>query len=276
MLVGANLTLLIGPQCRLALAINAIVRQQRAALLNAGTRAMPARLAQPLIRRNLDQGEPLDARREAFSEDTEGPTFLSAVSFLGGPSSCLGERELLPEAEHWLAALGELSPSSHIVLTIDRLPAFFMASGVAKLERRVRAAPWELLYELSWADLVDEILVALPDCRLSILTPELAAVRSPETLKLLFGDAAEALPDPYVLMRSMISETGQVVLDRVLAEGKPKIATLEELRTSFGLEPQIEEIHERLGIDKLTQVLLDQRFQEDLEAISKMAGVEVL
>ncbi len=276
MLVGANLTLLVGPQCRLALAVNAIVRQQRATLLAAGLRALPARLAQPLVRRNLDQNEPLDARREAFSEDTEGPIFLSAVSFLGGPATSIGKRELLPEAEHWLAALGELSPRSHIVLSIDRLPAFFMASGFAQLERRVRATPWELLFELSWADLVDEILVALPDCRLSVLTPELAAVRSPETLKLLFGDAAESLPDPYALMRAMISETGHVVLDRVLAEGRPKIATLEELRTSFGLEPQIEEVEKRLGIDKLTQVLLDQRFQEDLEAISEMQGIEVL
>lgn len=276
MLVGQNLTLLLGPQCRLALGINKIVRQQGGALKAAGVRALPARLAQPLIRRNLDTSEPLDTRLKAFSADTEGPTFLSAISFLGTPPVSLGERELLPEAERWLAALGELSPRSHIVLTIDRMPAFFMAPRSAPLERRVRATPWEVLYELSWSDLIDEILVALPDCRLSILTPELAAVRSPETLKLLFGDAAAELPDPYALMRAMISETGCVVLDRVLAEGKPKIATLEELRKSFGLEPKQEDVHERLGIDKLTQVLLEQRFQEDMDAIGEMTGIEVL
>ncbi|MEO9827574.1 MAG: hypothetical protein ABJF50_24490 [Paracoccaceae bacterium] len=276
MLVGANLTLLLGPQTRLALAINSIVRQQHAVLSQGGLRALPARLAQPLVRRNMDPSEPLDARREAFSEDTEGLTFLSAVSFLGPPPVSLGQRELLPEAERWLASLGELSPRSHLVLTIDRLPDFFIAAGSAPLERRVRATPWEVLYELSWSDLIDEILVALPDCKLSVLTPDLAAVRSPETLKLLFGDAAEGLPDPYFLLRSMISQTGRMVLDRVLAEGKPKLATLEELRASFGPAATPEEIHERLGIDKLTQTLLNQRFDEDLEAIGEMPGIEVL
>ncbi|CAN0591181.1 unnamed protein product, partial [Ectocarpus sp. 12 AP-2014] len=242
----------------------------------AGLRTLPARLSQPLMRRHLDPEEALDARREAFSKDIEGTTFLSAVSFLGPPPVSLGERELLPEAERWLAALGELSPSSHIILTIDRLPAFFMAAGSAPLERRVRSTPWEVLYELSWSDLIGEILVALPDCKLSVLTPGLAAVRSPETLKLLFGDAADALPDPYVLLRAVISETGHVVLDRLLAEGTPSITTLEDLSTSLSTVPTAEMIHERLGMDKLTQTLLNQRFEEDLEVIGEMAGIEVL
>lgn len=276
MLVGANLTLLLGPQSRLALAINAVVRQQRGALAQGGLRALPARLSQPLMRRNLDPDEPLDVRREAFAEDTEGPTFLSAVSFLGPPHTSLGDRELLPEAERWLAALGELSPRSHVILTIDRLPAFFLASGSASLERRVRATPWETLYELRWSDLVDEILVALPDCKLTVLTPDAAAVRSPETLKLLFGEAAENLPDPYVLLRAMITETGHVVLDRVLAEGTPKRETLEELHASFNPMPDVNEVKMRLGTDKLTQTLLAQRFEEDLEIIQSMSGIEVL
>lgn len=276
MLVGANLTLLLGPQTRLGLAINALVRQQAGLFKKAGLRTLPARLSQPLMRRHLDPEEALDARREAFSKDIEGTTFLSAVSFLGPPPVSLGERELLPEAERWLAALGELSPSSHIILTIDRLPAFFMAAGSAPLERRVRNTPWEVLYELSWSDLIGEILVALPDCKLSVLTPGLAAVRSPETLKLLFGDAADALPDPYVLLRAVISETGHVVLDRLLAEGTPSITTLEDLSTSLSTVPTAEMIHERLGMDKLTQTLLNQRFEEDLEVIGEMAGIEVL
>jgi hypothetical protein len=276
MLVGANLTLLLGPQSRLALAINSVVRQHRGLLAQGGLRALPARLSQPLMRRNLDPEVPLDTRREAFSEDTEGPTFLSAVSFLGPPHTSLGERELLPEAERWLAALGDLSPRSHVILTIDRLHAFFLASGTEALERRVRATPWETLYEIKWSDLVDEILVALPDCKLTVLTPDTAAVRSPETLKLLFGDAADLLPDPYVLLRSVISETGHVVLDRVLAEGKPKRETLEELRASFDPTPDVHEVKTRIGTDKLTQTLLSQRFDEDLALIQSMSGIEVL
>ncbi len=276
MLVGANLTLLLGPQTRLGLAINALVRQQRGLLKKADLHALPARLSQPLMRRHLDPDAPLGARQEAFAKDTEGATFLSAVSFLGPPPVSLGDRELLPEAERWLAALGELSPRSHIILTIDRLPAFFMAAKSAPLERRVRATPWEVLYELSWSDLIDEILVALPDCKLSVLTPDLAAVRSPETLKLLFGEAADAFPDPYVLLRAMISETGHVVLDRLLGEGTPSVTTLEDLNSSLSTVPSAEMISERLGMDKLTQTLLNQRFEEDLEAIGEMAGIEVL
>ena len=276
MLVGANLTLLLGPQTRLALALNSLVRQQRAALMEGGLRALPARLAQPLVRRHLEPSDPLEIRREAFSEDIEGRTFLSAVSFLGPPPLSLGERELMPEAEHWLAALGELSPRSHIILTIDSLPSFFMAAGSAPLERRVRATPWEVLYELSWSDLIDEILIALPDCKLSVLTPSLAIVRSPETLQLLFSDAAENLPDPYVLLRAMISETGHAVLDRILAQGKPTVTTLEELHDAFIEKASVEDITTRLGMDKLTQTLLNQRFEEDLDAIGRMSGIEVL
>ena len=276
MLVGANLTLLLGPQTRLALAINALVRQQRVALSEGGMRSLPARLAQPLVRKHLESSDTLDARREAFAEDIEGRTFLSTISFLGAPPLSLGERELMPDAERWLAALGDLSPKSHIVLAIDRLPVFFMAAKSAPLERRVRTTPWEVLYELSWSDLIDEILVALPDCKLSVLTPDLAAVRSPETLELLFGEAAEGLPDPYALLRAMISTTGHAVLDRVLEKGKPAITTLEELHSAFDKKASPEVTYERLGMDKLTQTLLNQRFEEDLEAIGSMAGIEVL
>ncbi|NNE89457.1 MAG: hypothetical protein HKN27_15420 [Silicimonas sp.] len=123
---------------------------------------------------------------------------------------------------------------------------------------------------------MDEILVALPDCRLTVLTPQAASVRSPKTLEVLFGDAAKTLPDPYALLRAMITETGHVVLDRVLAEGTPKSETLEELHASFSPQPDTSEVESRLGMDKLTQTLLNQRFEEDLEVIQNMSGIEVI
>lgn len=274
---AAALTLIIGPQTDLALSLNAVVRTGRAALGRAGMTALPSRLASPLLRRTLDPSRPFAERASDFAEATRPrPAFLSAVNFLGPPQAGLHRGEIFPDAEGALAGLSELTGSARIVFLPDSLPAFLLASGSDVLEERVRRTSWETLYELSWADLAREVTAALPGCRLTILTPRGAAIHSAGALLHLFGAAAEALPDPQVLLRNAVDETGGAVLDRILAGGEPDEPTRAELYDSFARRPDPAVVAERLGIDRLTMTLLEQRFDEDLDAISALPGAEVI
>jgi hypothetical protein len=92
----------------------------------------------------------------------------------------------------------------------------------------------------------------------------------------LLGDESENLPLPHILLRHLISETGHAVLDRMVERGTPDAETLADLYKSFALRPTPQDLRERLGIDKTTAILLQQRFEEDLEKIATLPRVEVL
>lgn len=273
----APLTLVIGPQTAMALSLNALVRTLRVRLRQAGLIALPSRVASPLLRRNLDPHLNIsDRKADLAAQVATGPALLSAVSFLGAPQAGLHQGELFPDAEKALAGLGALVGPARVVLVVDSLPAFFLAAGSDVLEARVRRHDWETLYELGWADLAREIVAAVPECELLILSPRGAAVRSPETLERLFGPAASAVQNPYVFLKGAISETGVAVLNRTLEETTPDAAMLGDLYDSFAGRPDPTLVAERLGIDKLTMTLLDQRLAEDLEAIASLPGAEVI
>ena len=92
----------------------------------------------------------------------------------------------------------------------------------------------------------------------------------------LLGDESERVPQPYILLRHLISETGHAVLDRMVERGTPDAETLTDLYQSFAVRPTLLDLRDRLGIDKTTAILLEQRFEEDLENIAKLPRVEVL
>ena len=54
------------------------------------------------------------------------------------------------------------------------------------------------------------------------------------------------------------------------------VATLEELYTSFAEKPGLDEIETRLGIEKITVTLLENRLAEDLDAIAALPRTEVI
>ncbi|NNE78978.1 MAG: hypothetical protein HKN18_01790 [Silicimonas sp.] len=273
--MSTELTLIIGPQSRLALDLNALVRTHRQALGKAGLKALPSRVASPFLRRCLDPGEPLNDRQVAFRRETATPTVMSAVNLLGPPQAGLHGREMFPDAERLLFGLGQIAKTARIVILPDSLPRFFMASGSDTLEARVRETSWETLYDLSWADLVREIRQALPDADLFVLTPDGAVIQSETVLELVFGGAAKVL-DPLGLLRARLSETGIAVLDRMLETGAPNAKNLEEIYLSFARHPSVIEVQTLLGIEKITQTLLDQRFADDLDAIRTLPGTKVI
>ena len=266
-------TCFLGPQTQLSLALNNIIRQHRAAFAKAGLSVVPSRIATPLLRKALDDRDRSERVAE-FQEATQArPVFLSAVNFFGPPQAGLHQREMFPGVEAIVANLGDLGDAPRIVMAADRLPAFFLASGSEPLERKVTATAWETLYELSWADLAQEIRVALPKAELLVLAPDTAA-RSGAVLDRLFGPAAHILPSPEALLEAVISATGRAVLKQ--QKETPEAGVLEELYASFATTPTLGEVTDRLGLDKVTQDLLDQRFNEDLAAITAMPKTEVL
>lgn len=264
------LTVLLGPHTSLSLALNAMARDYKNVLAKAGLNTLPSRFASPILRHAIDD-RPLDLRKLEFFESLPKlPAFLSAVNFFGPPHEGLAKREMFPRAEQSLARLSEVAPDMRICICIDTLPAFFLAASSEVLETRVQSTPWEVLFELSWADLVVEVQNAMPGSKILVLAPKAAA--RPETLKVL---GAEGLPYMH-LLRSQISDTGQAVLDRMASDQTADDKLLAELFGSFAMRPSTSEIKERLGLDKVTQLLMEQRFDEDIATLQAMSGVRVL
>lgn len=271
-----ELTILLGPVTGVSTALNWLVRKYSGALADAGVVAYANRFASPILRRHLGD-KPAEARALAFHEETaKRPALLSALNFLGSPHAGLKAGEIFPNAEVSIAGLTAIAPQARLVLSIDTLPAFFLAAASDPLEARVRRTRWEVLYELSWADLAREVKEAVPDCDLLVLTPDGAATGGPHVLRHLFGNAADVFPDGYALLRAQMGQTGHAVLDRLIKDGEPSSDVLEELQKSFAVRPTKDELQVRLGLDKVTATLLDQRFAEDVEAIRALPGTQVI
>ncbi len=270
-----QLTIILGPQTRAALALNALVRENRQYLASKGMTVLPSRLASPMLRRAIDDRPEAERFAELDESTKPRPAILSAINMFGPPQAGMMRNELFPDAEVKLAGLGKITKGARIVLAIDPLPAFFLAADSTVLEERVRQTPWEVLFEVSWFDLVREIVEVLPDADFLVLSGQGVGRDPPGLAERIFGDEAKGLPNPHTLLRHLISETGHAVLDRMLTRGAPDVATLSDLYRSFAILPTRQEVKERLGIDRLTGILLQQRFDEDLQQIRTLPRVEV-
>ena len=71
-----------------------------------------------------------------------------------------------------------------------------------------------------------------------------------------------------------MTETGRAVLDRMT--DAPGQSLFEELYDSFADRPSLADMFARLGIEKITAALLDQRYTEDLDAIAALPRAEVI
>lgn len=270
-----ELTFLLGPQTFMSLALNNFVRTNRpffAQSLN----LLPSRIASPILRRASD-ARPEKERVEEFEKSAANrPAFYSSVNFFGPPHAALLGGEMFPSAETMLAGLASVSANARIILCIDSLPTFFLSARSDVLESRVRRTPWELLYELSWADLIREVVETLPAAEFLVLTPN-GTMRAPQTLlRCLFGPQSENAPGADVFLKTQITETGHAVLARVAESGPPGDGTLAEIYASFARRPGLNDMNERLGIDKTTSILLAQRFEEDLEEMRSFDRTEVI
>ena len=272
-----DLTLFIGPQSRHGLSVNLAVRDNRPAMISAGLASYPTRMASPALRALADPNGTLDDRRAAFAALTdEKPAFYSALNFLGAPHRGFRLSDLFPEAESQLGGLAEAAGDAafRLVMAPDTLPDLFLAAGSDALEARVRETPWEQFYEVNWADLVIETQAALPGAEIIVLTHSGTALGGEALSEFLFGPAADAV-DARVFLRGSLNVTGQAVLDR-MGKGVPPDEVARDLYRSFADRADKATCRERLGMDRLTWTLLLQRFDEDVERIAALDGVEVI
>lgn len=272
-----ELTLILGPQSTGALHLNTFVRHAGSALASHGVRALPSRVASPLLRRCIDAERPYRERKADFDREVAPrPAVLSALNMFGPPETALARGVFFPHAEPVLGPIGKIAGHCQVVLVVDTLPRLFLAPGSDKLETRVRATGWEVLYELGWAGLARSITERMKAASLLILTPRGMALRSAEVLEKLFGPGITSISDPLWLFRQSVTETGHAVLDRLLETNTADAATLKDLYASFAVQPSLQDIEQKLGIEKITVALLDQRFQEDLDAMASLPRTEVI
>ena len=275
--MSGRFTLIVGPQTRGAIALNAYARLHGAALAKQGVKALPLRAASPVLWRVTNPARPLDDRKADFeAEIARETTTLCGLNFFGAPEAALKNGTLFPDHEVALSPLGQVAGEAQVVLLVDALPRFFLAPNAQRLETRVKGTGWETLYDLGWVDLARAITDALPRADLLVLTPEGMALHSEDLLQRFFGGTGDLPGDRFWLLRQAMTETGQAVLDRMRKDGAPDDTTRAELYASFAAHPTLDEINERLGIEKITVTLLEQRLEEDLKAIADLPRTEVL
>ncbi len=274
-----DLTILVGPYTRLTLAINAAVRSYGAAMNSAGLVALPTRIASPLSRAlALGPGsgeERLATFQAAIPAIAEKPVFLSALNFLGAPASAISARDLFPGAAELLSGLGSTVTSPpRMVVGVEPLHCFFATAGSDALAAQVAKTSWETLYEISWADLVEEIRQCVPEAEIAVITPESGMLRPQFLSHELFGPAAQLIPT-RAFQDAHLTTEGQAALSQITPEQATE-PVLRELYEKLGNVPGRDALKTRFGIDGLTATLLTQRFEEDIESLAEMEGVRLL
>jgi len=278
---ASHVTLLVGPQTRLARSLNDAVRARRTAIAAAGVTAIPNRIAMRALRAAAVEMISDDERRTSlatsFNLRDGRPVFLSAINLLGSPTAAYRRHELFPNAERMLADQSPVLSTmvSRVVVTIEPLHHFLLSLRSPTLHRRVADSSWEALYDLGWSDLVSKLSEAFPSSRVLVATPDAAFVGARAALSELFG-AAGAKIDPGLLQRPLLTPTGQAALAKIRETQEPAPDILEGLFAAFRDTPDPAELEARMGIDKLTSTLLDQRFHEDLHEIERLPNVRLL
>lgn len=244
-------TLFVGAPTRLGHALNDFVRLHGAVLRASGAETRPNRLVTRALRSAMggtDGGAALDA---VLHVPTDTRLFLSAIHALGRPSTALRKSELFPEAERMLGGAAKVLGSriDRVVLAVEPVHYLFMTVGQDAVNERVRETRWEVLYDVSWADLAAEVVAGFPDAEVVVLTPFAVTDGAGPLLHLLFGSAGFAL-------------AGEPAGEGLLSAA----------RTSY--EP--DDIKDKIGIDHVTLDLLQQRFNEDMNAMADMGDVRVM
>lgn len=240
--------LLIGAETPLARTLNEVTRQRLP-----GCDARPLRATAAF----LETGEP----------GLNGRAFLCGLRHLGPQ---FDGQTLFPQAEARLAETRDIG-TFRLVLAIAPVLELDGGSSASPFAKQVRATSWERLYALSWAELVVDILKALPRRELIVLTPRGAALQSVGLMTRFFG---EGVADPRVLLRSALTDAGRAALARMEEAGQ--MNAVPELFDRMEAKTSASEAEAALGIDPVTFDLLQDRFVEDVARIAAMPGVELI
>ncbi len=272
----SSVTLLLGPQTRLGTALNDAMRAGRRSFANANVHSVLGRITSKIIRGH-EGGNDMRSVRRDFGLTTDGDVIISAISLLGSPAAAFHRNEMFPDAELRLnTARSIFKPfAPKIVLTLEPIHHFFFSTNSQAVFDRITATPWEQLYELSWADLVDEVSATFPASDIVVVAPKSLKRGTAKVVKEVFGPVAAEVDQNEVLKRHL-TLAGSMALDRLVEAKQNKPAHVAELMASFPDLPNANVLRARTGIDPLTSDLLTQRFEEDLKSIKSMPSVRVI
>ncbi|MGI9395486.1 MAG: hypothetical protein ACR2OY_12625 [Boseongicola sp.] len=278
---NSQVTLLIGPQTRLSDALNNTVRQYGDFIADAGVTAITNRIAGSTLRaaaaENLSDGERQATLESGLSLKDGRPVFLSVINFLGPPTDAFRQQELFPNSGRTVSGVGPAFSTmvSRVVVTIEPLHHFLLSLPSPTLHERIAKSRWEVLYELKWSDLVLELCEAFPLSRVLVVTPDAAFFGAKTVLSELFGTAGCEI-DPILLQRPRLMLDGQAALAQLHATNDLGPDILEKLFAAHRDTPDPAQLETRIGIDKATSKLLDQRFLEDLHDIEQLPNAHLL
>ncbi|MDH3691602.1 MAG: hypothetical protein OEU36_19340 [Gammaproteobacteria bacterium] len=278
---GSQVTLLLGPQTRLTHALNDAVRMHGDFISDAGVTAITNRNASSTLRaaaaESLSDSERRATLESGLSLNEGDPVFFSAINFLGPPADAFRKLELFPNSGRMISGRNSVLSTmvSRVVITIEPLHHFLFYLPSPTLHKRVAESPWEALFEISWSDLISELCEAFPLSRILVMTPDAALMCTRSVLSELFGSASCEI-DPALLQRPHLTLVGQEALTRLSATHDPAPEILKRVFVEHRDTPDSTELEMRIGVDKLTSTLLDQRFLEDLHDIELLKNVQLL
>lgn len=243
-------TLFIGAPTALGHALNALVRGHGVSLGKAGVAAYPNKIVTYALRAAIgDRPDPRELKA-LVSAAHEKSLFLSALFAMGRPGTALRDNELFPEAERMLGEISHvlsdqvdrvvlaIEPVHHLLLSVEREQVFSRPGGVK----------WDVLYEVSWADLTGVVDACFPQAEIAVLTPFAVGNGAAPILHYLFGNKGFELA----------------------AEGAG-----EHFLNAAQRVPQPQDIRAQTGLDHVACELLLQRFSEDVNAISRRTRARV-
>ena len=246
---GPN-TLFVGPPTRLGHAVNDFVRLNTTQLRETGIFAVSNKTAIHALRSAIGEN-PDGAEIDAVLTAAVGrQLFLSGLFALGRPATVLRDGAFFPEAERMLNGIaGALEGRiERVVVAIEPVHHLLLSVGRDEVVLQTARTRWEALYEASWVELVDVIARHFQGRDLVVLTPLATRDGTAPVLHHLFGEAGF----------EMASESSGATLAE---EGRQKYKYIE--------------LMDKIGLDRVTCDLLDQRFDEDLKEIVRRPGVRV-
>lgn len=210
---------------------------------------------------------------------------MSDNSYLGSPVWAFSGGMFYQNAGKNTAALRNLFPDNpcEFFLGISNLasfiPAAFEDQDKKDYENFIGGAD---LNSLRWADVIHSIKEANPDCPITVWCNEDTPIIWPTILREITAlDPLTRLQGELDIMRSIMSEDSIDLLVKYLDE-RPNLTEIQRRRIraifleKFALDDEVEEEIDLPGWTEETIDMLSENYEEDIEEIGRISGVNLI
>ncbi len=221
----------------------------------------------------------------AMDEDAARRVVFSNESFLSAPARALARGKFYAQADQNCRWLRQIFPDDDCEFFLGlRNPATFLPA----LFSRVKASSFDeflggaTLQDLQWSEMVARIRATNPDCALTVWCNEDTPLIWPEILRRMTDQSPDmALAGVHDFLAEIMTEAGLDRMESYLQSHPP--ANEEQRRRvvaafldKFAIKDEIEI---ELDVPGWTENLVEdltERYEEDIFAIERMDGVEVI